>query len=96
MHARPDAGGETRKIAPHRLDIVNDEPRMVDAESGGPAAGAGLLKGDVVLEFDGATVSGVDDLHRLLIGDRAGTAVPIRILRAGRPLELSITPEPDA
>jgi S1-C subfamily serine protease len=76
--------------------VIATAVMVLDAESGGPAARAGLVKGDVVVEFNGAPVSGVDDLHRLLIGDRAGTAVPIRILRAGRPLDLSITPEPDA
>jgi S1-C subfamily serine protease len=69
---------------------------VADLDSGGPAAKAGFLKGDVILEFGGEPVSGVDDLHRLLIGDRAGIAVHIRILRAGRPLGLTVTPEPDA
>ena len=55
-----------------------------------------MLKGDVILEFGGEVVSGVDDLHRLLIGDRAGRAVPMRVYRAGRPLDLTVTPEPDA
>jgi S1-C subfamily serine protease len=69
---------------------------VADLDSDGPAAKAGFLKGDVILEFGGEPVSGVDDLHRLLIGDRAGIAVHIRVLRAGRPLGLTVTPEPDA
>jgi S1-C subfamily serine protease len=69
---------------------------VLDTDAEGPAARAGLCKGDVILEFGGEPVSGVDDLHRLLIGDRAGRAVSTHILRAGRPLDLSVTPEPDA
>jgi hypothetical protein len=38
---------------------------------------------------------GVDDLHRLLTIERAQTEVAIEILRAGRLLTLTITPEAD-
>jgi len=69
---------------------------VLDIDADGPATRAGLLKGDVILDFGGELVSGVDDLHRLLIGDRAGRPIPIHILRTGRPLELLVTPEPDA
>ena len=57
---------------------------------------AGLAKGDTILEFGGEPVSGVDDLHRLLIGDHAGRAVSVRLLRAGRSMAAAVTPEPDA
>jgi S1-C subfamily serine protease len=69
---------------------------VLDVDADGPAARAGLTKGDVILEFGGEPVSGVDDLHRLLIGDHAGRAIPVRIVRGGRPLALDVTPEPDA
>jgi S1-C subfamily serine protease len=69
---------------------------VLDVDADGPAARAGLVKGDVILEFGGEPVSGVDDLHRLLIGDRAGRDITLRILRAGRPFELVVSPEADA
>src|SRR5205807_65435 len=69
---------------------------VLDVDGDGPAARAGLTKGDAILEFGGEAVSGVDDLHRLLIGDRAGQAATLRIFRAGRPLDLVVTPELDA
>jgi S1-C subfamily serine protease len=79
------------------LDRAAPSAAMVfDIDAEGPAARAGVAKGDVILEFAGESVSGVDDLHRLLIGDRAGQPASLRILRAGRPLERFITPEPDA
>ena len=59
----------------------------------GPAARAGLLAGDVVLRFAGTWISGVDDLHRLLTGDRAGQATAIEVLRRAERQVLTITPE---
>ena len=69
---------------------------VLDVDTDGPAARAGVAKGDVILAFGGDPVSGVDDLHRLLIGDRVGQAIPLHIFRGGRPLDLTMTPEPDA
>lgn len=68
---------------------------VLDAEAGGPAAEAGVMKGDVVLEFAGESVSGVDDLHRLLTADRTGSACELRILRAGQVTSLRVQPEAD-
>ena len=69
---------------------------VVDVDGDGPAARAGFIKGDTILEFGGEPVSGVDDLHRLLIGDHAGHPVSVCLLRAGRSLAVTVTPEPDA
>jgi S1-C subfamily serine protease len=65
--------------------------RQVEAESA--AERAGLREGDIVVGFDGAPVAGVDDLHRLLLEERIGVAVPIEILRRGRKRTLVVVPE---
>jgi S1-C subfamily serine protease len=54
------------------------------------------MKGDVLLKLGGRAVSGVDDLHRLLIADLAGTEQSVEILRAGRLVTKTVTPELDA
>jgi S1-C subfamily serine protease len=69
---------------------------VLDAETGGPAAEAGVTKGDVILAFAGETVSGVDDLHRLLTDERAGRACELRLLRAGKGMSLAVCPEADS
>ncbi len=69
---------------------------VLDVESNGPAAQAGLLKGDVILEFAGEPVAGVDDLHRLLVSERADRDVALHIRRAGQSLRLIARPERDA
>lgn len=68
---------------------------VLDAEAGGPAAVAGVTKGDVILAFAGETVSGVDDLHRLLTAERTDCACELRLLRAGQAMSLSVHPEAD-
>jgi S1-C subfamily serine protease len=65
---------------------------VASIERGSPAAAAGLQEGDVILQFDAAIVSGIDDLHRLLTDERIGTPVRMTVLRRGRRRELTITP----
>ncbi|HJS86579.1 MAG TPA: trypsin-like peptidase domain-containing protein [Acetobacteraceae bacterium] len=65
----------------------------VEVTPEGPAARAGVLAGDIVLSFAGTPVGGVDDLHRLLTGERAGQTTILEVLRRAERHELSITPE---
>ena len=62
----------------------------VERES--PAETAGLLPGDVVLAFDGAAVTGIDDLHRLLTEERIDVPAPLVILRRGARRQVTIVP----
>jgi S1-C subfamily serine protease len=79
------------------LDRTDASAVMVlDVESGGPAAKAGLVKGDVLLGFDGEAVTGVDALHRLLTAGRASRRIQMHILRAGKTCDIEIVPEADA
>ncbi len=57
-----------------------------------PADAGGLLVGDVIVSFDGEGVVSPEDLLDLLRGDRVGRAVPVRILRGGTAVDLTVTP----
>jgi serine protease Do len=57
-----------------------------------PASHAGVQPGDVIVDFDGTTVSGADDLHRLLTEDRIDRRVPMRLLRRGEDHRLHVVP----
>ena len=66
--------------------------RVASVQPGGPASRAGLREGDLIVALDAHPVQGIDDLHRLLTGERAGTAVPVVVLRGHERRELAITP----
>jgi S1-C subfamily serine protease len=61
----------------------------------GPAARAGVQSGDIVLFFADEAIAGVDDLHRLLTGERADTEVRVRVLRRSEQKMLTIRPDAD-
>jgi S1-C subfamily serine protease len=56
-----------------------------------PAEAAGLMVGDVLIDFDGHPVQSPVDLLELLDEDRIGRAVPVRLLRGGTVQELTLT-----
>jgi len=64
---------------------------VVAVAEGSPADAAGLLVGDVLVEFDGRPVPSPIDLLELLYERTAGQAVPLRVLRGGQLHEVTIT-----
>jgi S1-C subfamily serine protease len=66
---------------------------VTGVEADSPAARAGLTPGDIIFAFDGQTVSGIDDLHRLLVTERIGERTTIAVLRNADRLEVPIVPE---
>jgi S1-C subfamily serine protease len=65
---------------------------IVQVVEGSPAAAAGLRPEDLIVELDGVAVTDVGDIQRLMVVEKIGAAVPIRVLREGRELELSLVP----
>jgi S1-C subfamily serine protease len=63
---------------------------VVGVTSGSPAAAAGVLVGDLLLEFDGHPIESPEDLLDLLVGDRVGRQVTLRALRGGAATELKV------
>jgi S1-C subfamily serine protease len=65
---------------------------IAELAADGPGKQAGLEPGDVLVSFDGVTLPGVDALHRVLTEERAGVAVPVRLLRRAQLLSVNVTP----
>ncbi|MHB8271905.1 S1C family serine protease [Bradyrhizobium sp.] len=65
---------------------------LAQLEPDGPAAGAGLLPGDVVTRLDGVDIHGVDDLIRALDRDRIDRTLQMEVLRMGRARAIDIHP----
>ena len=56
----------------------------------GPGVDAGIVRGDVITDFDGEQVETADQLDRLAEAIPAGTTVPIRLVRNARPQFLAV------
>ena len=97
--ARLGLGGQTtmldarlaRRLRRERPSAITVSEVMPD----GPAARAGLMTGDVLLEFAGQPVFSVDDLHRLLTADVAGSDSAVIVLRRAKLESLTVRPDPD-
>jgi len=64
---------------------------VLSVADGGPAAQAGLRRGDIISEIRDGQVNGLADFYRKLWNSgSAGTEVPIRVLRDGREAWLRI------
>lgn len=64
---------------------------VVDVKAGTPADAAGLFVGDLLLSLDGQKLSAPDELLDLLVGDRVGKAVPVKVLRGVALVDASVT-----
>ena len=66
--------------------------QILSVEPDSPAARAGLLGGDIIVEYNQLPVTGIDDLHRLLTEDQVGVNVTMTILRNLDKLSVPVVP----
>jgi S1-C subfamily serine protease len=80
---------------PRRIAMVvgagSQAVRIGEIEPDGPAAKSGLSVGDIILTLDGISVTGADDLIRLLDAQRIGRTVEVSVLRAGKIERIEVT-----
>jgi S1-C subfamily serine protease len=67
--------------------------RAMQVEKNSPASIAGLQEGDLIIGLGDQPVSGVDDLHRLLIGHEAVRDTVLKVIRRTERVDLAIRPE---
>ena len=60
-------------------------------EEDGPAAKGGLIVGDILVAVKGQAVDDPDDLFAALSSETVGKAIPIEVLRGGRPETIQVT-----
>jgi S1-C subfamily serine protease len=65
---------------------------VVEVVEGSPADRAGIRPEDLILSVNEARTERVEDLQRLMVAELIGTPVSVRLLRAGRPVELELEP----
>jgi S1-C subfamily serine protease len=69
---------------------------IVSFETNGDASAAkeaGLLTGDLIVDFDGHPIRGIDDLHKLLTDERIGKRTPVTVIRGVQKLTFEIVPK---
>src|ERR1700685_2834678 len=77
----------------HAAGLEQQSAVMVSTvEAGGSVDRAGIKPGDIVLALDGSTVTGADDLVRLLTGEKIGERVTLDLLRGGERMTISVAP----
>ena len=74
-----------REVASHESGMM-----VISLAANGPAALAGLLPGDILLDLDGAPLGRARALAAAMGPERIGSAVQVRLLRAGAVQTLSV------
>jgi S1-C subfamily serine protease len=84
--------GQTVRLA-ERQRIAGRERALlvVGVSPDSPAEAGGILVGDVIVSFDGAPVESPLDLVELLVGERVGRAVTVRVVRGENEHDLAVT-----
>jgi S1-C subfamily serine protease len=87
-------GGGPRPLPPRLArDLGQDTGvEVVQVVEGSPAARAGLRPEDLIVAIDGAPITGVDELHKLMIGDAIGRKLRVTLIRSGTRHDLDLVP----
>ncbi len=64
---------------------------VADVVPDGPAAAAGIARGDVIVSFNGKEIKSTSDLSRAVAETPVGKKVTVRILRSGKEMEIGMT-----
>jgi len=84
--------GVTVQPNPATKDAARHDGALVtEVMAGGPAAQAGLARGDLIVEFDRVPISQLRDLPRRVATTEIGKTVAVTLLRNGRPLTVTVT-----
>jgi S1-C subfamily serine protease len=65
---------------------------VASVEPNSPAQRAGLHERDIIVRAAGSSVGAIDDLHRSLVEEGIGVALPIVVLRGSERVELTVVP----
>ncbi len=69
----------------------NLDARSVVPISGGPAANAGIIRGDVITRIDGIPVESFEDLLLNVGSALAGSKITVSLIRNRRPMDVTVT-----
>lgn len=87
LAGQPVALAETQRTLVGRDEAL----LVVGLTNHSPAARAGVLVGDIVVAFDSHPIESPEDLLDLLLGDRVGRTVVLKLFRGDRSIDLTVT-----
>ena len=79
----------TPELAGNSGSRDSDGALVGDVVKGSPAEKAGIMRGDIVLEYNGKKVKDADGLRNAVARTKAGSQVNIKILRKGKEYNLT-------
>ena len=81
-----------RRLARHHELVQRSAVEIMSVARRGPAAEAGLVDGDLILSLGARAVASIDELQGVLREWPPGAPAALRVLRRGKPLELTAVP----
>ena len=85
-----------RRLVRHYQLSSNTGVLVISVAPGSPAARAGLIEGDVIVEMNGQPMPSIDMLHKFLTGDRIGLEARLSVIRRTEKIVIPITPDESA
>ena len=66
---------------------------VVSVEKDSPAKKAGIVDGDLIVDFVGQPVAGIDELHRLLTEEQVGVKSALTVIRGSEKMVINVVPD---
>jgi S1-C subfamily serine protease len=66
---------------------------IIQVEPNSPARRAGVVERDLLVEYDGRSITGIDDLRRMLTEERIGAKTHMTIIRGPDKLTVEVIPD---
>jgi S1-C subfamily serine protease len=82
-----------RRLVRHHSLAIQQAVGVVEVATGSPASRAGVLAHDLIVEFAGQAVSGIDDLSRILTDAVIGQPLALVVVRGADRRTLRVIPE---
>jgi len=90
--AHPTLGVSARSVS----NSLASGAQVANVKAGGPAEKAGMLENDVVVKVGNRTVADADEFVVAVRLLSIGQDAPIEVMRDGRPVTLTVNPNPDS
>jgi S1-C subfamily serine protease len=90
MH-HPEIGVNARSVTNEQTSGAE----VANVKDGGPAQQAGIIEGDVIVKVGERDVTSADELVVAVHQQAVGQPVPVQLVRAGRTVEVQVTPASD-